>query len=115
MLWDRGQRESDDPARSFRKGDLRFTLDGKKLHGGWVLVRMRSDRTGGTRTNWLLIKSRDELQRHPRPGSIGGIGTDDGSDRRGQGPSADTPCRNRTGQGFDWRQARCGLDVGGAL
>jgi bifunctional non-homologous end joining protein LigD len=63
MLWDRGFWENDDPARGFRKGDLRFTLDGKKLHGSWVLVRMRNDRTGGKRTNWLLIKSRDEFAR----------------------------------------------------
>ena len=34
----------------------RFTLDGDKLHGSWVLVRMRHDRNGGKRTNWLLIK-----------------------------------------------------------
>jgi bifunctional non-homologous end joining protein LigD len=63
MLWDRGFWENGDPARGFRKGDLRFTLDGEKLHGSWVLVRMRSDRTGGKRTNWLLIKSRDEFAR----------------------------------------------------
>ena len=34
-------------------GELRFTLHGKKLHGGWVLVR-----TGGRR--WLLIKRKDD-------------------------------------------------------
>jgi len=26
----------------FKKGDLKFTLDGEKLHGSWVLVRMRA-------------------------------------------------------------------------
>ena len=45
--------------RGFKKGDLKFTLDGEKLHGSWVLVRMRHDRDGGKRTNWLLIKHRD--------------------------------------------------------
>ena len=56
----------------FKKGDLKFTLHGDKLHGSWVLVRMRHDRNGGKRTNWLLIKHRDEFaqgrrrQRHPR-------------------------------------------------
>lgn len=60
MLWDRGTWESDDPERGFKKGDLKFTLHGEKLHGSWVLVRMRHDRTGGKRTNWLLIKHRDE-------------------------------------------------------
>ncbi|OAF13403.1 ATP-dependent DNA ligase [Bradyrhizobium centrolobii] len=63
MLWDRGYWESDDPERGFEKGDLKFTLQGDKLHGSWVLVRMRSDRTGGKRTNWLLIKHRDDYAR----------------------------------------------------
>ncbi|WP_257167009.1 DNA ligase D [Bradyrhizobium sp. SRS-191] len=63
MLWDRGYWESDDPERGFKKGDLKFTLEGEKLHGSWVLVRMRHDRTGGKRTNWLLIKHRDEFAR----------------------------------------------------
>jgi bifunctional non-homologous end joining protein LigD len=60
MLWDRGTWESDDPEAGFKKGDLKFTLHGEKLHGSWVLVRMRNDRDGGKRTNWLLIKHRDE-------------------------------------------------------
>ncbi len=63
MLWDRGTWESEDPERGFKKGDLKFTLHGDKLHGSWVLVRMRNDRTGGKRTNWLLIKHRDEFVR----------------------------------------------------
>lgn len=63
MLWDRGYWEADDPERGFKKGDLKFTLHGDKLHGSWVLVRMRNDRTGGKRTNWLLIKHRDEYVR----------------------------------------------------
>ena len=63
QLWDRGYWESDDPERGFKKGDLKFTLDGDKLHGSWVLVRMRNDRNGGKRTNWLLIKHRDEYAR----------------------------------------------------
>jgi bifunctional non-homologous end joining protein LigD len=61
MLWDRGYWESDDPESGFKKGDLKFTLHGDKLHGSFVLVRMRNDRTGGKRTNWLLIKHRDEF------------------------------------------------------
>jgi bifunctional non-homologous end joining protein LigD len=63
QLWDRGTWDSDDPERGFKKGDLKFTLHGDKLHGSWVLVRMRHDRNGGKRTNWLLIKHRDEYAR----------------------------------------------------
>src|SRR6266436_6425885 len=61
QLWDRGYWESEDPEAGYKKGDLKFTLYGEKLHGSWVLVRMRRDRDGGKRTNWLLIKHRDEF------------------------------------------------------
>src|SRR5215472_535138 len=60
QLWDRGYWDSDDPAAGFKKGDLKFTLEGDKLHGSWVLVRMRHNRDGSNRVNWLLIKHRDE-------------------------------------------------------
>ena len=70
QLWDRGYWESDDPERGFKKGDLKFTLHGEKLHGSWVLVRMRHDRNGGKRTNWLLIKHRDDFAREGSANSI---------------------------------------------
>ncbi|MGJ5132545.1 DNA ligase D [Bradyrhizobium oligotrophicum] len=70
MLWDRGYWDSEDPERGFKKGDLKFTLEGEKLHGSWVLVRMRHDRTGGKRTNWLLIKHRDEFAREGEANDI---------------------------------------------
>lgn len=62
QLWDRGYwtPEGNRSAQeAFDKGDLKFTLQGERLHGSWVLVRMRGDRYGGKRTNWLLIKHRD--------------------------------------------------------
>ncbi|HEX3117296.1 MAG TPA: DNA ligase D [Bradyrhizobium sp.] len=70
QLWDRGYWESDDPGKGFKKGDLKFTLHGDKLHGSWVLVRMRHDRDGGKRTNWLLIKHRDEYAREGKANNI---------------------------------------------
>src|SRR6266850_4031409 len=70
QLWDRGYWESDDPERGFRKGDLKFILHGDKLHGSWVLVRMRNDRDGGKRTNWLLIKHRDEFAKEGNANDI---------------------------------------------
>ncbi len=66
MLWDRGFWAVDDgktPAEALRKGELKFTLAGEKLKGSWVLVRMRHDRDGGKRTNWLLIKHRDGYEK----------------------------------------------------
>ena len=70
QLWDRGYWESEDPEKGFKKGDLKFTLHGDKLHGSWVLVRMRHDRDGGKRTNWLLIKHRDEYAREGKANNV---------------------------------------------
>lgn len=64
MLWDRGYWEPEgkiSPEQSLDKGDLKFTLDGQRLKGSFVLVRMAHDRERGKRTNWLLIKHRDEF------------------------------------------------------
>jgi len=66
QLWDRGYWKPEGPLsvqEMLRKGDLKFKLDGQRLNGGWVLVRMRSDREGSKRNNWLLIKHRDGLER----------------------------------------------------
>jgi bifunctional non-homologous end joining protein LigD len=70
QLWDRGTWESPDPDRGFKKGDLKFDLHGDKLQGSWVLVRMKGDRYGGKRTNWLLIKHRDEFAKDDEGESI---------------------------------------------
>ncbi len=60
MVWDRGTwRPDDDPHKGLAKGHLSFHLAGKKLRGGWHLVRMRR-RSGEKRDNWLLIKQRDD-------------------------------------------------------
>jgi bifunctional non-homologous end joining protein LigD len=60
MIWDNGtwEPEQDDPGAALKKGDLKFTLHGKKLKGSWVLVRLRP-RGSETRASWLLIKHRD--------------------------------------------------------
>jgi len=75
MLWDRGtwEPETDDVDAALKKGDLKFTLDGFKLKGSWVLVRTRGyarrserDRRAGPDPrpsdgrSWLLIKHKDD-------------------------------------------------------
>jgi bifunctional non-homologous end joining protein LigD len=56
MVWDYGTYKPDDEtkdvAAALKKGELKFSLNGKKLKGSWVLVRTR-DR------QWLLLKHRD--------------------------------------------------------
>ena len=65
MLWDRGTwtPEAEDVDAALTKGDLKFTLNGYKLKGSWVLVRTGGRyvgaRGGGDRS-WLLIKHRDD-------------------------------------------------------
>ena len=64
MLWDYGtwHPEVDDVDAGLRTGDLKFTLDGYKLKGSWVLVRTRErPNTSPSQRgrSWLLIKHRD--------------------------------------------------------
>ena len=66
MLWDRGTwtPEQDDVDAALKKGDLKFTLNGYKLKGSWVLVktsgRFYGAREGGGDRSRLLIKRRDD-------------------------------------------------------
>ena len=62
MLWDRGTwtPEVEDVDAALAKGDLKFTLQGKKLRGSWVLVRTKLGYGGSAKPQWLLIKHRDK-------------------------------------------------------
>ncbi|HEY2558614.1 MAG TPA: DNA ligase D, partial [Caldimonas sp.] len=63
IVWDHGTWEPVGDARAgYRAGKLKFRLDGKKLHGGWTLVRMHG-RAGERQEPWLLIKERDDAAR----------------------------------------------------
>ena len=64
MLWDRGTWTPVGDAREgYRKGSLKFTLDGDRLHGGWALVRMRGRSERDGERTWLLIKEKDAAAR----------------------------------------------------
>ena len=62
MIWDTGtwSPEVPDVDAALKKGELKFTLSGKKLKGSWVLVRTRGFGRKPTKPSWLLIKHRDE-------------------------------------------------------
>jgi bifunctional non-homologous end joining protein LigD len=107
MLWDRGfwAPEGMSGEEGLNKGDLKFTLDGDRLHGSWVLVRMKTDRERGKRTNWLLIKHRDA---HAHEGDhdalledtrsvASGRPMEDIAEGRGKGPSPFITARSRKG------------------
>jgi len=61
MIWDKGTwrytGDAEDPAAALKQGTLEFTLSGKRLKGGWVLVRTRKV---GRSQQWLLIKRDDK-------------------------------------------------------
>jgi bifunctional non-homologous end joining protein LigD len=55
MVWDFGTYKPENTtnvSEAIRKGELKFSLNGKKLKGSWVLVRTRE-------RQWLLLKHRD--------------------------------------------------------
>ena len=62
MVWDNGtwEPEVEDVDAALQKGDLKFTLHGKKLKGSWVLVRTRGYGRSSDKS-WLLIKHRDQF------------------------------------------------------
>jgi bifunctional non-homologous end joining protein LigD len=62
MIWDEGTYVPADPdvGRAVARGELKFTLKGRKLRGSWVLVRTRGRYDGASGRSWLLIKHRDE-------------------------------------------------------
>jgi len=60
MLWDRGSWAPVEgkSAKDIEKGHLHFILDGTRMKGEWLLVRMKP-RPGEKRENWLLRKVND--------------------------------------------------------
>ena len=64
IVWDRGHWVPEgDPEADYRSGHLKFTLKGKKLRGGFSLVRMHGRRNNDKKDkadNWLLLKQHDK-------------------------------------------------------
>jgi bifunctional non-homologous end joining protein LigD len=76
QLWDRGTwqpQSTADPERDLKRGSLKVCFDGKRMHGGWALIRLRDKDTGfrrNPRHNWLLIKETDEFARPGEPEAL---------------------------------------------
>lgn len=72
IIWDRGHWKSEqDGRKSWKKGDLHFYLDGKKLHGWWRLIRTRrAGSENSEKKQWLLIKSKDDAARPESQGIV---------------------------------------------
>ena len=94
-LWDRGHWAplGADANADLRRGELKFTLDGHRLRGGFVLVRLKP-KPGERAENWLLIKEHDaevaagadadalERQRPAAPPAIPPAAPDEPAQRR---------------------------------
>jgi bifunctional non-homologous end joining protein LigD len=62
MLWDRGTwtpEPGKDPRKTLEQGHLHFTLDGERMKGEWIMIRLKP-RPGEKNENWLLRKIEDE-------------------------------------------------------
>ncbi|MEA2678101.1 MAG: bifunctional non-ous end joining protein LigD [Chloroflexota bacterium] len=62
IVWDWGTfepEETDDPGKAVAQGELKFRLDGEKLHGRFTIVRTRGYNAG--QDDWLLIHKKDEF------------------------------------------------------
>jgi bifunctional non-homologous end joining protein LigD len=77
MLWDRGTWRPEgegDAEEAYRRGRLKFQLAGKRLQGGWMLVRMKRREEREEREeadNWLLMKEADaKAVRSPKDDAV---------------------------------------------
>jgi bifunctional non-homologous end joining protein LigD len=61
MLWDKGTWEPVEgkSAKDIDKGHLHFRLEGERMKGEWLLIRLKK-KPGEKRENWLLRKLQDE-------------------------------------------------------
>ncbi|MEA4841976.1 MAG: DNA ligase D [[Clostridium] symbiosum] len=60
MLWDEGFWEPyGNVEEGLRKGELKFTLQGRRMKGKWALIRLKG-KPGDTKNNWLMLKEKDE-------------------------------------------------------
>jgi len=63
MIWDCGSYEpleEKDPRKSIEEGSIRFRLHGKKLKGGFALIKTGYQKN---RNAWLLVKENDTFAR----------------------------------------------------
>jgi bifunctional non-homologous end joining protein LigD len=62
MLWDRGTWSPDprkDPRKTLEDGHLHFTVEGERMKGEWIMIRLKP-RPGDRNENWILRKIDDE-------------------------------------------------------
>jgi bifunctional non-homologous end joining protein LigD len=92
-IWDRGEWIPEgDPRQGYRRGRLTFELRGKRLHGGFHLVRTR---VGKGDRSWLLMK-RDDAKRSAERSTDAGADKDARERPRAHARSRSSARRTRT-------------------
>lgn len=96
IVWDWGTYEPEataDPGAAVRAGELKFRLEGQKVHGHYTIVRIRS--RDADEDAWLLIHKRDEAAEagwdaadHPRSVKTGRTNEEVAAGRPGAASSA---------------------------
>jgi bifunctional non-homologous end joining protein LigD len=90
IVWDRGTwTPVGDAAAGYRKGHLKFRLEGEKLSGGWALLRMGRPQEG--KDNWLLVKERDDAAREGKEAEITELLPDSVLSGKGSKPAGGKP------------------------
>jgi bifunctional non-homologous end joining protein LigD len=63
MLWDHGRwipEPGKDPSKTIEEGHLHFRLEGERMHGDWVMFRLKG-KPGDRSEPWMLKKVKDEF------------------------------------------------------
>jgi bifunctional non-homologous end joining protein LigD len=93
IIWDKGTWEPvDDPRQGYAKGEIKFEMHGHKMHGRWVLVRLRGHEDD-KQEPWLLIKENDEYAKPATEFSVVDEFPDSVKDLPLPGHGADKPAR----------------------
>src|SRR5437667_420976 len=70
MVWDRGTFHVEgnlDALKQLEKGEIKFSLNGEKLRGSFVMVKLKQSEKGN---EWLMIKHKDVTKRYPGLASL---------------------------------------------
>jgi bifunctional non-homologous end joining protein LigD len=101
MLWDRGywapEAGFENIGQALAKGELKFVMEGGRMHGSWVIVRLKDDAKGRPNKAWLLIKHRDA---GAVEGNAGGPTDDDRSIASGRTMTEITDGKGRAAKPF---------------
>jgi bifunctional non-homologous end joining protein LigD len=67
-IWDKGRWQPEgDPRKDLKRGRLHFALEGGRLAGRWILVRMEGPDEDPKKPQWLLMRAREQATNGKAP------------------------------------------------